>query len=126
MRRQVTIDGNEATAYVAYKLNEVMTIYPITPSSTMGELADAWAAAGKKNIWGTVPAGAGDAVGRRRGGRGAWRAPGGCAHHDVHREPGPAPDDPQHVQDRRGTHEHRLPRLGAYHRHPCALHLRRP
>ncbi len=55
MRRQVTIDGNDATAYVAYKTNEVMTIYPITPSSTMGELADAWAAAGDKNIWGNVP-----------------------------------------------------------------------
>jgi len=55
MRRQVTIDGNEATAYVAYRTNEVMTIYPITPSSTMGELADAWAASGEKNIWGNVP-----------------------------------------------------------------------
>ena len=55
MRRQVTIDGNEATAYVAYRTNEVMTIYPITPSSTMGELADAWSASGEKNIWGNVP-----------------------------------------------------------------------
>ena len=55
MRRQVTIDGNEATTYVAYRTNEVMTIYPITPSSTMGELADAWQAVGEKNLWGTVP-----------------------------------------------------------------------
>ncbi|MBI3948620.1 MAG: pyruvate:ferredoxin (flavodoxin) oxidoreductase, partial [Armatimonadetes bacterium] len=54
-RKQVTIDGNEAAAYVAFKTNEVMTIYPITPSSTMGELADEWAARGMKNIWGTVP-----------------------------------------------------------------------
>ncbi len=54
-RDWVTIDGNEAAAYVAFKTNEVMTIYPITPSSTMGELADAWAAAGQKNIWGAVP-----------------------------------------------------------------------
>ncbi len=54
-RKQVTIDGNEAAAYVAFKTNEVMTIYPITPSSNMGELGDAWAAAGKKNIWGSVP-----------------------------------------------------------------------
>ncbi|MDH7571175.1 MAG: hypothetical protein QHJ73_16485, partial [Armatimonadota bacterium] len=54
-RNQVTIDGNEAAAYVAFKTNEVMTIYPITPSSTMGELADEWAAKGQKNIWGTVP-----------------------------------------------------------------------
>jgi pyruvate-ferredoxin/flavodoxin oxidoreductase len=51
-----TIDGNEAVANVAYKLSEVIAIYPITPSSTMGEHADAWSATGKKNLWGTVPA----------------------------------------------------------------------
>ena len=50
-----TIDGNEAAASVAYRLNEVMSIYPITPSSPMGELADAWSAEGRPNIWGTVP-----------------------------------------------------------------------
>src|SRR5881392_2686858 len=50
-----TIDGNEAVARVAYALNEVIAIYPITPASPMGEWADAWAAAGKKNLWGTVP-----------------------------------------------------------------------
>ncbi len=55
MRTIKTIDGNEAVARVAYALNEVIAIYPITPASTMGEWADAWAAAGKKNLWGTVP-----------------------------------------------------------------------
>jgi pyruvate-ferredoxin/flavodoxin oxidoreductase len=50
-----TIDGNEAVASVAYRLNEVIAIYPITPSSAMGEWADAWAAAGEKNVWGAVP-----------------------------------------------------------------------
>jgi len=55
MRQTVTIDGNEAAAYVAYKTNEVIAIYPITPSSAMGELSDAWAAAGEKNIWGMKP-----------------------------------------------------------------------
>lgn len=50
-----TIDGNEAAAYVAYRVNEVCAIYPITPSSTMAELADEWAAKGTKNIWGHVP-----------------------------------------------------------------------
>lgn len=50
-----TIDGNEAAAYVAYRVNEVCAIYPITPSSTMAELADEWASKGIKNIWGTVP-----------------------------------------------------------------------
>ena len=54
-RQQVMIDGNEAVAYTAYRLNEVIAIYPITPSSGMGEFADAWAAAGISNIWGTVP-----------------------------------------------------------------------
>jgi pyruvate-ferredoxin/flavodoxin oxidoreductase len=52
---KVTIDGNEAAAYVAYKTNEVIAIYPITPSSPMGESADAWAASQEKNIWGVTP-----------------------------------------------------------------------
>jgi pyruvate-ferredoxin/flavodoxin oxidoreductase len=51
----VTIDGNEAAAFVAYKTNEIIAIYPITPSTPMGELSDAWAAAGERNIWGEVP-----------------------------------------------------------------------
>jgi pyruvate-ferredoxin/flavodoxin oxidoreductase len=53
--KQITIDGNEAAAYVAYKTNEVIAIYPITPSSAMGESADAWAARDEKNIWGMTP-----------------------------------------------------------------------
>ena len=48
-------DGNEAAASVAHRASEVIAIYPITPSSTMGELADEWSAAGRKNLWGTVP-----------------------------------------------------------------------
>ncbi|MGH9874751.1 MAG: pyruvate:ferredoxin (flavodoxin) oxidoreductase, partial [Pyrinomonadaceae bacterium] len=51
----VTIDGNEAAAHVAYKTNDVIAIYPITPSSNMGESADAWAAKDEKNIWGMTP-----------------------------------------------------------------------
>ncbi|RME49039.1 MAG: pyruvate:ferredoxin (flavodoxin) oxidoreductase, partial [Chloroflexi bacterium] len=54
-RSQVTIDGNEAAAYVAHKTNEVIAIYPITPASPMGELADTWSVQGRTNIWGTVP-----------------------------------------------------------------------
>ena len=54
-RKKVTIDGNEAAAYSAHKTNEVIAIYPITPSSPMGELSDAWSSVGYKNIWGTVP-----------------------------------------------------------------------
>lgn len=51
----VTIDGNEAAAHVAFRVNEVCAIYPITPSSPMAELADTWAAKGMKNIFGTTP-----------------------------------------------------------------------
>ncbi|MCE5277487.1 MAG: pyruvate:ferredoxin (flavodoxin) oxidoreductase [Planctomycetaceae bacterium] len=54
-RKVKMIDGNEATALVAHKVNEVIAIYPITPSSGMGELSDEWSAAGRKNIWGTIP-----------------------------------------------------------------------
>ena len=54
-RPVVTIDGNEATASVAHRLSEVIAIYPITPSSAMGEFADEWSAKGRKNLWGTVP-----------------------------------------------------------------------
>ena len=54
-RRVVTMDGNEAVASVAHRINEVIAIYPITPSSNMGEWADEWSAKGRKNIWGTVP-----------------------------------------------------------------------
>src|SRR5512142_206146 len=54
-RRLVTMDGNEAVASVAHRTNEVIAIYPITPSSNMGEWADEWSAKGRKNIWGTVP-----------------------------------------------------------------------
>jgi len=51
----VTIDGNEATAFVAHHLSEVIAIYPITPSSAMGEFADEWSAQKRTNIWGTIP-----------------------------------------------------------------------
>ena len=54
-KTRVTIDANEAAAYVAHKLSEVIAIYPITPSSPMGEWSDEWSMAGKKNIWGTIP-----------------------------------------------------------------------
>jgi len=55
MRKFKTMDANEAVAHVAYRVNEVIAIYPITPSSNMGEWADQWASEGLVNIWGTVP-----------------------------------------------------------------------
>src|SRR5215475_9138014 len=54
-RRQITIDGNEAAASVAYRLSETIAIFPITPSSPMAELCDEWANRGKTNLWGVVP-----------------------------------------------------------------------
>ncbi|MAE66137.1 MAG: pyruvate:ferredoxin (flavodoxin) oxidoreductase [Phycisphaeraceae bacterium] len=54
-RTMITVDGNEAAASVAHRLNEVIVIYPITPSSPMGETADEWSAHGRTNIWGAVP-----------------------------------------------------------------------
>jgi pyruvate-ferredoxin/flavodoxin oxidoreductase len=55
IKHPYVLDGNEAAARIAHLLSEVIAIYPITPSSTMGELADAWSAAGTKNLWGQVP-----------------------------------------------------------------------
>ncbi len=52
---RIVVDGNEAAARIAYAVSEVMSIYPITPASPMGELADAWAQADQPNLWGTVP-----------------------------------------------------------------------
>ena len=54
-RTELTLDGNEAVAHVAYRLNEVMAIYPITPSSPMAEWCDQWASEGRHNLWGTIP-----------------------------------------------------------------------
>ena len=53
--KTTTVDGNEAVAHVAHRLSEVAVIYPITPSSPMGEFADQWSASGRANLWGTVP-----------------------------------------------------------------------
>src|SRR6185503_8383195 len=55
MQNMITVDGNEAVASVAHRTNEVIVLYPITPSSPMGEWCDEWSAAGRKNLWGVVP-----------------------------------------------------------------------
>ena len=54
-RRTMTVDGNEAAASVAYRVSEVMAIYPITPSTSMGELSDEWSNEGRRNLWGNIP-----------------------------------------------------------------------
>ena len=53
--KMITIDGNQAAAIIAHKLNEVIAIYPITPASPMGEWADEWSSNNQTNLWGTVP-----------------------------------------------------------------------
>ena len=74
-RQWVCVDGNEAAALVAYALSEVVAIYPITPASPMGEHADDWASAGKKNLWGQVP----DVIEMQSEGGGSRRPPRCCA-----------------------------------------------
>src|SRR5436305_10299517 len=54
-RPKITVDGNEAAASVAHRMSEVIAIYPITPSSNMGELADEWSSQRKANLWGNIP-----------------------------------------------------------------------
>jgi pyruvate-ferredoxin/flavodoxin oxidoreductase len=69
-RQRITVDGNEAAASVAFRMSEVMAIYPITPSSTMAELCDEWLSRGKKNLWGVAPEMADASSGRGGGGSG--------------------------------------------------------
>ena len=95
------VDGNEAAARVAYALSEVIAIYPITPASPMAEHSDDWSAAGRPNLWGLTP----DVVEMQSEGGAAGALHGasaeGGAGDDVHGDPGPVADGPQHVQDRR-------------------------
>ena len=98
-RNRVTIEGNEAVATIAHALSEVIAIYPITPSTPMGELADAWQAAERPNLWGTVPRviemqSEGGAAGVLHG---ALQT--GVARDDIHRLAGFAAHDPQYVQN---------------------------
>ena len=55
IQRTITVDGNEAAASVAHRMSEVIAIYPITPSSPMGELSDEWSNQGRRNLWGNIP-----------------------------------------------------------------------
>jgi pyruvate-ferredoxin/flavodoxin oxidoreductase len=100
-KEMVILDGNEAAASVAYRLSEVVAIYPITPSSPMAEWADQWRSEGKKNIWGALPIveelqSEGGAAGALHGALQAGRI-----RHHVYGFPGPAAHDSEHVQDRR-------------------------
>ncbi len=123
---RATVDGNEAAASVAYRLNEVCCIYPITPSSPMAELADEWASQGRPNVWGTRAGGGRDAERGRGRRRAARRAAERRAGDDVHRLAGPAADDPEHVQDRRRADAGGAPRRRPIARGAGAVDLRRP
>ncbi len=81
--------------------NEVMAIYPITPSSPMAEWCDQWASEGKSNLWGTIPVHRGNAKRRRRGRRGPRHVADRLHRHHVHGVAGAAAHGAQHVQDRR-------------------------
>ena len=126
MSQFITVDGNEAAARVAYAINEVIAIYPITPASPMGELSDAWAASGKRTVWGGLPASHGNA----KRGRSRWCSPwwpsGRRSNDNFHGIAGIVTDDPKHVQDRwranTGRHSRRGEKLGD----ACALHIRGP
>lgn len=120
-----TVDANEAVASVAYRLSEVIAIYPITPASPMGEHADEWSVAEQVNLWGSIPQviemqSEGGAAGAVHGvaGRGA--------DHHLHRIAGSVVDAPQPVQDRRRADLVLLARGGTKHRHPRAVDLRGP
>ena len=121
----ITTDGNNAVASVAYRTNEVIAIYPITPSSTMAEQADARSGDGRQNIWGDIPGG-GNAVGRRRDRHRARRLANRRAVDLVHFIAGPAVDDPDAVQTGRRADAVCAARRRAYRSHARAVYLRRP
>ena len=110
---KMTIDGNTAVGHVAYAFSDVAAIYPITPSSPMAEVSDEWAANGRKNLFGQTVRIAEMQSEARRCGRGSRLSGGWRADHDLHRVPGPAADDPQHVQDLRRAAAVRVPRISA-------------
>ena len=122
----VIMDGNEAAASVAYRLSEVIAIYPITPSSPMAEWADQWRSEGKKNIWGALPIVEEIAERRRRGRRVARRIAGRGLRNHLYGLAGPAADDPQHVQDCRRADPGDDARHGPHPGHARAVDLRRP
>ncbi len=119
----IVVDGNEAAASVAYRLSEVVAIYPITPASPMGELADEWSVRGRPNVWGTVPqitemqseGGAAGAI------HGALQA--GCLATDVYCLTGPAADVAELIQNCRRTDASMHARCRAQYRNARIVHF---
>ncbi len=118
----ITIDGNGAVASVAFRTSEVIAIYPITPSSTMAEQADAWAGNGLKNVWGDTPRVVemqSEACYRYR----AWCFANWCPLNIVYVIAGFAADDPDAVQTGRRTHTVCPACCGTYRCHTCTLYF---
>ena len=122
-RHIVTIDGNEAAAYVAHKTNEVIAIYPITPVQPDGRMGGLVERPGKGQHLGHDTVGCRDASRRWCSRSCPWRPPDWLAHHNLHGIPRPAPDDPQHVQNRRGTDIHSLSHCRPDSRHARVVNL---
>ena len=120
------MDGNEAAVHIAYKTSEVCAIYPITPSSTMGEWADEWSSDNIENIFGEVPkiiemqseAGAAGAIHGALTGR--------CIGFYVYLLTGIITDDPQHVQNSRGINTDRISYCRKGIGNACTVNLWRP
>jgi pyruvate-ferredoxin/flavodoxin oxidoreductase len=123
---QRTLDGNEAVTSVAYRLSEVVAIYPITPVSVMGEHADDWSALRRPNLWGAVP----EIVEMQSKGGAAGGGPRGPprrhAGDHIYRVAGPAAHAPEPLQDRGGVDFVLHARRGPQRRHARAVDLRRP
>lgn len=120
-----TLDANEAAAYVAYQLNEVMAIYPITPSSPIAEWCDQWASEGKTKSLGNCSGNPGNAKRGRSGRGGAWRIADRHSEHDVYRVASSPADDSEHVQDCGRTAARRLSRHCANSGNTRAFNFRR-
>ena len=123
---RTTVDGNEAAASVAFRLNEVCCIYPITPSSPMAELADEWASQRPHERVGHRAHSGRDAERGRGRRRVARRPPERRAGDNVHGVAGAAADDPEHVQDRRRADARGAARGSPFARRAGAVDLRRP
>ena len=102
-KKMKTIDGNTAAAHVAYALSDVAAIYPITPSTPMGETADEWSAGGQQKYFRPTASDSSAPVGSRRRRRSTRRACRRITDHDLYRLPGASSDDPQYVQNFRGA-----------------------
>mgnify|MGYP002228390268 CR=1 FL=1 len=121
-KKFLTCDGNQAAAHISYMFSEVAAIYPITPSSTMAEYVDEWAAAGRKNnflerlLLVEEMQSEGGAAGAVHGSFASR-----CTYHYLHSITGLAPYDTEYVQDSRREPSMRVPCVGSYIGFSCIV-----